>query len=213
MHSAPAPDELHLTLEKLSMTMRLLTSATLAIGCLLTSACAPVVVGGAMATTATVAHDRRTTGAVVEDTAITQRVKSGLGSDEELDKNAHINVEVFNGWVLLTGETPTEAMRNRAGEIARAQDKVRRVFNELTIAAPSSMMTRSSDGWITTKVKSALIGIKIEGFDPTRVTVVTENGTVYLMGLVYHKEADATVAKTQEVAGVQRVVKLFEYLD
>lgn len=195
------------------MTMRLLTSATLAVGCLLNSACAPVVVGGAVATTATVAHDRRTTGSVVEDTAITRRVVSALHSDEELDKNAHINVESFNGWVLLSGEAPTEAMRERAGELARKQDKVRRVFNELTIAAPSSMMTRSSDSWITTKVKSGLIGIDIEGFDPTRVTVVTENGTVYLMGLVYHKEADAAVAKTQGVSGVQRIVKLFEYLD
>lgn len=195
------------------MTMRLLTCATVAVGCLLNSACAPVVVGGAVATTATVAHDRRTTGSVVEDTAITRRVVSALHADEELDKNAHINVESFNGWVLLSGETPTEAMRERAGELARQQEKVRRVFNELTIAAPSSMMTRSSDSWITTKVKSSLVSIDIKGFDPTRVTVVTENGTVYLMGLVYHKEADAAVAKTQEVSGVQRIVKLFEYLD
>jgi osmotically-inducible protein OsmY len=193
--------------------MRLLTSATLALVCLLNSACAPVVVGGAVATTATVAHDRRTTGSVIEDTAITRRVKVGLNEDGELQKNAHINVEVFNGWVLLSGEAPTEMLRRRAGDIARAQDKVRRVFNEITIAAPSSAMTRSSDTWITTKVKSSLINVDIEGYDPTRVKVVTENGTVFLLGLLYHKEADATVAKTQEVAGVQRVVKLFEYLD
>lgn len=195
------------------MTMRLLTSAALALGALFNSACAPVVVGGAMATTATVAHDRRTTGSVVEDTAITRRVNSGLHADEELQENSHVNVSVFNGWVLLSGEAPTEAFRARAGDIARAQDKVRRVFNEITIAAPSSAMTRSSDAWITTKVKSSLLGVKIDGYDPTRVKVVTENGTVFLLGLVYHKEADATVAKTQEVAGVQRVVKLFEYLD
>lgn len=195
------------------MTMRLLTSAALALGCLLNSACAPVVVGGAVATTAGVAHDRRTTGSVVEDTAITRRVNSALHADEELHNNSHINVEVFNGWVLLSGETPTEALRTRAGEIARAQDKVRRVFNEVTIAAPSSAMTRSSDTWITTKVKSSLLSVKIDGYDPTRVKVVTENGTVFLLGLVYHKEADATVTETQQIAGVQRVVKLFEYLD
>lgn len=195
------------------MTMRLLTSATLALGCLLNSACVPVVVGGAVATTASVAHDRRTTGEVVEDKAIKGRVISALHDDEELYKDSHINVAVFNGWVLLSGETPTEAFRTRAGDIARKQDKVRRLFNELTIAAPSSMMTRSSDAWITTKVKSSLLGLDIKGFDPTRVTVVTENGTVFLLGLVYHKEADAAVARTQEVAGVQRVVKLFEYLD
>jgi osmotically-inducible protein OsmY len=195
------------------MTMRLLTSTALVVGCLLNSACAPVVVGGAVATSVSVAHDRRTSGSVVEDTAIATRVITGLHDDKELYENSHINISVFNGWVLLSGETPTEAFRTRAGDIARAQDKVRRVFNELTIAAPSSMMTRSSDSWITTKVKSSLVGIDIKGFDPTRVKVVTENGTVYLLGLVYHKEGDAAVAEAQKVTGVQRVVTLFEYLD
>jgi len=195
------------------MTMRTLASATLVLSCLINSACAPVVVGGAAATTASLAHDRRTTGSVVEDKAIKVRVVSALHDDSELERNSHINVSVFNGWVLLSGETPTEAFRNRAGDIARKQEKVRRVYNELTIAAPSSMMTRSSDTWITAKVKSSLVGLDIEGFDPTRVKVVTENGTVFILGLVYHAEADAVVAEAQKVSGVQRVVKLFEYLD
>ena len=74
-------------------------------------------------------------------------------------------------------------------------------------------MTRSSDSWITTKVKSSLVGLDIKGFDPSRVKIVSENGTVFLMGMVYHKEADGIVARTQQVSGVQRIVKLFEYLD
>lgn len=195
------------------MTMRMLASAALVLSCLINSACAPVVVGGAAATTVSLAHDRRTAGSVVEDNAIKARVVSALHDDSELERNSHINVSVFNGWVLLSGETPTEAFRSRAGDIARKQEKVRRLYNELTIAAPSSMMTRSSDTWITTKVKSSLVGLDIEGFDPTRVKVVTENGTVFLLGLVYHAEANAAVAAAQKVSGVQRVVKLFEYLD
>ncbi len=195
------------------MTMRLLASAAMLLSCLVNSACAPLVVGGAAATTASVAHDRRTAGAVVEDKAIKARVIHALSEDTDLEKNSHINVSVFNGWVLLSGETPTEAFRARAGDIARKQEKVRRLYNELTIAAPSSMMTRSSDSWITTKVKSSLLGLNIKGFDPSRVKVVTENGTVYLLGLVYHAEADAAVAQARKVSGVQRVVKLFEYLD
>ena len=195
------------------MTMRMLASAGLVLSCLINSACAPVVVGGAAATTVSLAHDRRTAGSVVEDNAIKARVVSALHDDSELERNSHINVSVFNGWVLLSGETPTEAFRSRAGDIARKQEKVRRLYNELTIAAPSSMMTRSSDTWITTKVKSSLVGLDIEGFDPTRVKVVTENGTVFLLGLVYHAEANAAVAAAQKVSGVQRVVKLFEYLD
>jgi len=195
------------------MTMRMLASAGLVLSCLINGACAPVVVGGAAATTVSLAHDRRTAGSVVEDNAIKARVVSALNDDSELERNSHINVSVFNGWVLLSGETPTEAFRSRAGDIARKQEKVRRLYNELTIAAPSSMMTRSSDTWITTKVKSSLVGLDIEGFDPTRVKVVTENGTVFLLGLVYHAEANAAVAAAQKVSGVQRVVKLFEYLD
>ncbi|MGD8935611.1 MAG: BON domain-containing protein [Thiogranum sp.] len=195
------------------MTTRMLASAVLILGSLVNSACAPVIVGGAAATTASVAHDRRTTGAVVEDKVIKSRVRRALHDEPEMLDSSHINASVFNGWVLLTGETPTENFRDRAGNIARGQEKVRRVYNELTIAAPSSMMTRSSDAWITTKVKSSLVGLGIEGFDPTRVKIVTENGTVYIMGLVYRTEANAAVAQARQASGVQRVVKLFEYLD
>jgi osmotically-inducible protein OsmY len=176
------------------------------------SGCAPVVVGGA-ATTVGVAHDRRTSGSVIEDQAIEMRVYNRLSEDEEIKQQAHINVTSYDGIVLLSGETPSEALRTRAGQIARDAEKVRRVHNEIQIAAPSSMMTRSSDSWITAKVKSSLFGVKIEGFDPTRVKVVTENGTVYLMGLVTHAEAEAATAQAREVSGVQRIVKLFQYLD
>jgi len=194
------------------MKLQLLASGLLLASCLITSACAPLVVGGAVATGATLAHDRRTAGSVLEDKAINVRVASALYKDAELKANSHINVAVFNGWVLLSGETPTVALKSRAGNLARQQKKVRRVYNELMIAAPSSAMTRSSDTWITTKVKSSLVGLKIKGFDPTRVKIVTENGTVFIMGLVYHAEAGASVKAARQVSGVQRVVKLFEYL-
>jgi osmotically-inducible protein OsmY len=195
------------------MTNRLLTLSILLCGTLINSGCAPLVIGGVAATAASVAHDRRTAGSMIEDNAITLRVSNALYDEKSLNENSHINVTTFNGIVLLSGETPTETFRNQAGEIARSQEKVRRVYNELQIAAPSSMMTRSSDSWLTTKVKSSLVGLDITGFDPSRVDVTTENGTVFLMGLVYHKEADAAVDATRQVGGVQRVVKLFEYLD
>jgi osmotically-inducible protein OsmY len=181
-------------------------------GCIAASGCAAVVLGGA-ATSAAVIHDRRTTGSIVEDESIELRVKHALDQEQALRRESHINVTAFNGIVLLSGETPTEAFRSRAGELARAQEKVRRVYDELQIAAPSSMMTRASDAWLTTKVKSALLGMDIKGFDPTRVKVVSENGRVFLMGLVYKAEANAAVAEIQQISGVQRIVKLFEYLD
>ncbi len=189
----------------------------LALGALLTSlsllsGCAPLIFGGA-ATGASVAHDRRTAGSFVEDQSIELRIRGALNKDAEIYKQAHINITSFNGIVLLSGETPTAAMRERVGEYARQAEKVRRVHNEVQVAAPSSMMTRSSDSWITTKVKTSLFNTKIKGFDPTRVKVVTENGTVFLLGLVTHAEADATTEQARQNSGVQRVVKLFEYLD
>lgn len=184
--------------------------ALLAIGLQL-QGCAPLVVGTA-ATGATVAHDRRTTGSFVEDQSIELKAKAELSKDPELDKQAHLNVTSFNQVVLLSGETPTEAMRQRAQDIVSRIDKVRRVHNELLVAAPSSMMTRSSDTLITAKVKTSLFSIKgMEDFDPTRVKVVTENGTVFLMGLLSQAEAEATARAASGVSGVQRVVKLFEY--
>lgn len=194
------------------MKNRWLAPVALLTATLLLNACAPLVVGGA-ATTATVAHDRRTAGTVIEDQAIELRIRSALNKDPEIRKQTHINITSYGGVVLLSGEAPTSAMRERAGDIARRAKKVRRVHNEIQVAAPSSMMTRSSDTWITTKVKTALLSVKLKGFDPTRVKVVTENGTVYLLGLVTHAEADAATDKARQVKGVQRIVKLFEYLD
>jgi osmotically-inducible protein OsmY len=175
--------------------------------------CAAVVVTGA-ATTANAAHDRRTLGAYVDDEGIELKTRLAITEDKELYRQIHVNIISINGVVLLVGQAPTEAMRIKVEEITREIEKVRVVHNEMTIAAPNSYMTRSSDALITAKVKGSLFGIKgQEGFDPTRVKVVTENGIVYLMGILYRPEADAVATTTSRVSGVQKVVKLFEYID
>jgi osmotically-inducible protein OsmY len=175
--------------------------------------CAPLVIGGAAAG-ATVAHDRRTAGSFIEDQAIEMKASTALNSEPELRRQGHINVTSFNMIVLVSGEAPSEALRQRAGEVIGGIEKVRRVHNEVIVAAPSSVMSRSSDTLITAKVKTSLFRIKgMESFDPTRVKVVTENGTVFLMGLLTRAEGDATARAASGVGGVQRVVKLFEYLD
>lgn len=172
--------------------------------------CAEVVVAGG-ATGVAMAHDQRTTGAVIEDQAIEFKAASAIRGDKELDDQSHINVTSYNGAVLLSGETPGDALRKRAEELASRIEKVKKVHNELTVAAPSSIVSRSSDTVMTTKIKSKMVGAK--EFDPTRVKVVTENGVVYLMGLVKHAEADVATDIAGHTDGVQRVVKLFEYLD
>lgn len=181
---------------------------------LLLNGCAPLVLGGAAATGVNIAHDRRTVGTYIDDEGIELKAIAAIHKDKGLSQQIHINIISVNGVVLLVGQAPTATLRERAGSIVQGIEKVRLVHNELTIAAPNSLMTRSSDSIITTKVKTRLIGIKgFDDLDPSRVKVVTENGTVFLMGILYQAEADAVTQRASQVGGVQKVVKLFEYLD
>ena len=172
--------------------------------------CAAIAVTGA-ATGASVAYDRRTTGTVVEDEAIELKAAKAIFEDKALQDQAHLNVTSYNTRVLVTGETPTEELRTRAIDIVRHIEKVTQVYNEITVAAPSSLMTRSSDSVITSKVKTKLLAN--EQISGINVKVVTENGVVYLMGIVSRSEADLATDIARQTGGVQKVVKLFEYSD
>lgn len=172
------------------------------------SGCALVAVGGAVATGVMVAEDRRTVGTLTEDEGIELKAINRIG---EKVKDAHINVTSYNRMVLLTGEVPTEAAKADAERIARAVENVRGVFNELQVAGNSSLQARTNDSVLTSKVKARFVDAG--KFSPVHVKVVTENGIVYLMGLVKRQEgADATeVART--TGGVRKVIRVFEYLD
>jgi osmotically-inducible protein OsmY len=175
--------------------------------------CAPVVIGSATAGGAAL-HSRRTVGTFVDDQGIELKASLAINGVKELRKQTHIGITSFNGAVLMVGQAPTESLRQQAQGIIAGIEKVRHIHNEVAIAAPNSLMTRSGDTLVTAKVKTSLFGIKqLEGFDPTRVKVVTEDGVVYLMGLVKHHEADAVSERARVVGGVEKIVKLFEYLD
>lgn len=176
--------------------------------------CAPVVVGGAAATGGSMAYSRRSAGAFIDDEGIEIKARLAIFNESELNSQIHINIISYNGIVLIVGEAPTEALRSQAESIVSGIPKVRMVHNEMTIAAPSSFMTRSSDTVITGKVKTEILSI-MEGDDNDglRTKVVTENGIVYLMGLLTRSEADAVTNAARQVGGVQKVVKLFEYTD
>jgi osmotically-inducible protein OsmY len=186
--------------------------------------CAPVVIGGAAAGTAVVASSRRSPGSVVDDETIELKARLAIIENKELNRQVHVEITSYNGIILLTGQAPDEQLRTEVEDIVKkipeVQNLVKKtgtaplIHNEITIAAPSSFMTRTSDSLVTAKVKTELLRITdIEGFNGTRVKVITENGTVYLMGLLTRKEADAVTEKARQVGGVQRVVKLFEYID
>ena len=148
--------------------------------------CATGVVVGGAATGAAVVHDRRSAGTVIDDQGASWKISHAIFSDKELNDPSHINVTVYNGAVLLTGETPTEDLKLRAHAIAaQVVGKEKPIYNELAIAEPTSLSTRTNDAYITTKVKAALLDIQsLPGFDVTRVKVTTENSVVYLMGLL-----------------------------
>ncbi len=171
-------------------------------------ACAPAVVGGA-ATGGVMAADRRTSGAFVEDEAIEWKTRGQIY--ETLRGRINVSVTSFNRHVLLTGEAVDEETRNRAEAIAKDIQHVRGVTNELVIAGASSLASRSNDALITSKVKAQML--KDPRFAAQHVKVVTENSVVFLMGLVTRQEADAAVDVARNVAGVQKVVKVFEYIN
>ena len=172
-----------------------------------------VVVGGA-ATGAAVIHDRRSAGTVIDDQGASWQISHAIFSDKELSEPSHINVTVYNGAVLLTGETPSEDLKLRANAIAvQTVGNDKPIYNELAISAPTSLSTRTNDAYITSKVKTALFDIQsLPDFDVTRVKVITENSVVYLLGLLTTAEADAVTEKARNVGGVKKVVKLFEYI-
>ena len=128
----------------------------------------------------------------------------------ELDK-AHINVHTYNKIVLLTGEVPSTRMRALAGDTARDFRGVRLVHNELEIQGATSVLARANDSWLSTKVKSKLLANR--DIKSSRVSVITENGVVYLMGLVTRSESDAISAIASNTGGARKIVRVFEYID
>lgn len=170
--------------------------------------CAGAIVAGG-ATAGAMANDRRTSGSFVDDEVIEWKIIDALEEDEQIRGHTHLNATSYNGIVLLTGEVPDEVMRAKIDALIRSIDGVRQLHDETSVAAPSSMMSRSGDTWITSKVKTAFLT------DDTRMgsrtKVVTDKGVVYLMGIVSPQEADKLTDIARRVGGVQKVVKVFEY--
>jgi osmotically-inducible protein OsmY len=188
--------------------MRPLAKALLCAALLTTlSGCVGVMVGGAvMGAAATV--DRRTLGAQTEDKAIA--VKAEVRVPKVAGEYGHVNTASFNRKVLLTGEVADAATKAAVEREVRAIEGVQDVINELEISGPSSYTARSSDALVTTKVKASLVDMKT--ISATSFKVVTERGTVYLMGRVTKREGQIAADVARGVSGVQKVVKIFEYI-
>lgn len=184
----------------------------LALACALAllSGCAAVAVGGA----ALAGHDRRSFWTVVDDQNIELSAYDAVNRDKELSLQHNVEVVVYNGVLLLLGQVSNEALKERAEAHVRDFAGVKRVVNEIEIGPQKSVGQGMRDKYVTSRVKTALLDIvDMPDFDPTRVNVTTENGAVFLMGVVSQTEADRVVEITRNVPDVARVVKVFDYAD
>jgi osmotically-inducible protein OsmY len=169
--------------------------------------CALAVVGAAAGGTL-IATDRRTLGAQTEDREI--QVKALSRINENLPDTAHVNVTVFNRRVLLTGEVPDEASKQKAEAVVRDINNVGSIVNELSIQGASSISSRANDSYLETRVKTAMVGEK--DLRANYYKVVCERSVVYLMGLVTPDEGAHGADVTARVPGVEQVVKVFQYI-
>lgn len=170
-----------------------------------------IFVAGAAAGAAAVAvvYDHRKFELVVQDQKINHAVVTKINEIPELSENSHISVSTFNQVVLLTGEAATPELRQQIEATAHAVADVKQIYNEIVVKRPTSSLTRASDSWISAKIKTQMLATK--GLQSGTIKVVTEDGTVFLMGLVNRDQADMAVEIARKVSGVQKVVKIFQF--
>ena len=184
----------------------LLSGATLAM--LTLTACAPILIGGAV-TAVALTEDRRTSGAFVDDENIENRallrVKSRFGDQ------IHINITSYNRHVLISGEAASDAVKRGVEEEVSSVAGIKRFYNEMAVGPQAGVFAVSNDTRLTTIVKTRFL--EANRFQANHVKVITEANVVFLMGVVKRAEADAATQLASTTSGVSRVVRLFEYLD
>ena len=174
----------------------------------LLSACAPLVVGGAMLGGTLMATDRRTSGAQIEDQAI--ELKSMNRIRDVIGDRGHVSTTSYNRMVLLTGEVANDADKAAVEQAVQRVENVRSIVNELVISGTSSLTSRSSDAILTSKVKASFVDAR--DLYANAFKVVSERGTVYLMGRVTEREATRATELARGVGGVQKVVRVFDII-
>lgn len=171
--------------------------------------CVPLVVGAGVGAGIMVAEDRRSSGTMLEDQTI--EIKASNRIKEQFGDQVRVNITSFNRYALITGNVPSEQIKGEVEMLVLEVPNVRNVQNELQIAGGSSLVARSNDGLLSSRVKSRLVQSK--DVSANHIKVTTDSGVVYLMGLVTRAEAEEAAQVAATTGGVQRVVKVFEYLD
>ena len=175
------------------------------------SSCAPIVQGAAAVTTvATMSNDRRSIGEILDDKTLYMNLGNIISKDLLLD-DTHINFNVYNRSVLMTGETPTDDLKSYLEELVTIKaPKMNQLINEVAVMPSSSYLSRAKDGVISVQIEALFLDQEV--FHPAHVSVLTERKTVYLMGSVTKREAEHATNVASKAKNVKKVVKLFNYL-
>jgi osmotically-inducible protein OsmY len=189
---------------KVSLPFALLFTALLLQGCV-----GAVVVGSAAVATKT-ATDPRTVGTQVDDGTLEARVANALSKDAQLKKEARVLATAYQGKVLLTGQAPSPELAARAKQITVGVDGATDVYNEIRQGQPISLGRASLDTWITTKLRSQLL--TSDAVKSSNVKVTTENGEVFLLGLVTAAEGKSAAQIASQVSGVKHVTTAFTFI-
>jgi len=182
--------------------------AALLAGLMALQGCVSGVILGAIGAVSVI-NDRRTAATQLEDETIETKANKVIRMDEGLDQHTHLNVISYNRTVLIVGQSPNQMLRDRVTRLVEKVDSVSQVFNQIRIGNVTTLTTRSNDSWLTSKVKVALTTEK--DFSSSQIKVITENGEVFLLGLVTQAEGDKATEIARNVNGVRQVIKAFEY--
>jgi len=178
------------------------------ITCIFVSSC---MMGGIAVSGAQAVYDRHNIQKKFDDNYTTMQAYRAIYLQTDKYKNTHISIATYNDSVIITGQTPEVGQKNEITQLVKNLAENRKVYDFTEIASPSSAITRASDTWITSKIKVKLIATN--NIDPSKIKVVTENGTVFLMGIIPKEDAETAVDIAQNTSGVQSVVKIFSYLE
>lgn len=169
------------------------------------------MMGGIAVSGAQAVYERHSIQKKLDDNYTSMQAYRAIYLDTDKYKNTHVSIATYNDSIIITGQTPELGQKKEITQLIKNIASDRKVYNFAEIASPSSVLTRASDTWITSKIKAKMIATN--NIDPTKIKVVTENGTVFLMGIVPREDADTAVDIAQNTSGVQSIVKIFSYLE
>ena len=189
---------------------QILKAITLAVVVAQLQGCAAAVIAGAAGGGYLIAQDRRSNGTMMDDQSVEVKARQEIVKLNKLEKRSHVEMISYNNNVLLVGQVLTQAHRDNIEQAVKRIEKVRLVHNEITVSQPTSTSVRTNDAWITTKVKARMLAER--ELNSNRIKVITENGVVYLLGIIKPDEEKLATLVTREVKGVKKVVKMFEFM-